>query len=91
MYNVWIYLNFYKGIKFEYDYNIFNIWNLYISIGLCILFCMILIDCYVLYIYVKLYKCIRFNGFNKIDGYLNFLDLKSWYNVFLLYNCNWYL
>lgn len=50
MYNVRIYLNFYKGIKFEYDYNIFNIWNLYISIGLCILFCMILIDCYVLYI-----------------------------------------
>lgn len=68
-----IYVNLYKGIKLEYDYNTFNIRNLYISIGSRISFCTILIDRYVSHIYVKLYKCIKSN----VDGYPNFLGLKS--------------
>lgn len=45
-----IYVNLYKGIKLEYDYNTFNIRNLYISIGSRISFCTILTDRYVSHI-----------------------------------------
>lgn len=50
MHNVRIHLNLYKGIELKYDYNTFNIRNLYISIGSRISFCTILIDRYVSHI-----------------------------------------